>query len=170
MSIISFTYKDAKGEISNRELIQWKETTLYLQGRSPADTFPKSYRKDRIIAFSAGEDLLLGDAAPLAPAAPKRPRPADLAAAIAASGSPAALTDGIHQILFTGFSAAHREGLERQAIESGMKIMKTAGKSLTFLCYGDNAGPSKVEKAQQAGAFIIDSDEFLHLISTGELP
>ncbi|MFJ3681928.1 BRCT domain-containing protein [Pseudomonas sp. NPDC090208] len=170
MSVISFTYKDAKGEISHRELIQWKETSLYLQGRSAVDTFPKTYRKDRIVAFITGEDLLLNDAAPPAPKAPTRPNPAEVAAAAAAGGQPTTPVDGIHQILFTGFAAAQRAELEHQDEESGMKVMKTAGKSLTFLCYGENAGPSKVVKAQEAGAFIIDDEQFLQFIQTGELP
>jgi len=170
MSTISFTYRDAKGEISHRELIQWKENSLYLQGRSSADMFPKTYRKDRIVAFVTGEDLLLNDAAPPAPSTQKRAAPMEFAAAAAASGQPTAPVNGIHQVLFTGFAAAQRAALESQAEESGMKVMKTAGKSLTFLCYGDNAGPTKVIKAQEAGAFIIDSEQFLHLIHTGELP
>ncbi|GLX91976.1 hypothetical protein Pfra02_45440 [Pseudomonas fragi] len=170
MSTISFTYRDAKGEISHRELIQWKENSLYLQGRSSVDTFPKTYRKDRIVAFVTGENLLLNDAAPPAPSARTRATPMEFAAAAAASGQPSTPVNGIHQVLFTGFTAAQRAELERQAEESGMKVMKTAGKSLTFLCYGDNAGPTKVVKAQEAGAFIIDSEQFLHLIQTGELP
>lgn len=170
MSTISFTYRDAKGEISHRELIQWKENSLYLQGRSSSDTLPKTYRKDRIIAFITGEDLLLKGAAPLAPNTRTRATPLEFSSTAAASGQPSAPMSGIHQVLFTGFSAAQRAALERQAEESGMKVMKTAGKSLTFLCYGCNAGPTKVIKAQEAGAFIIDSEQFLHLILTGELP
>lgn len=167
LDTISFTYKDAKGDVSHRELIQWKENSLYLQGRSSTDTLPKTYRKDRIIAFITGEELLLKDSAPPAPI---RPTPSEFAAATAASGQSNMPGNGIHQILFTGFVAAQRAELENQAEEAGMKVMKTAGKSLTFLCYGDNAGPSKVIKAQEAGAFIIDSEQFLRLIQTGELP
>ena len=170
MSVIKFTYRDAKGEISHRELIQWKESSLYLQGRSSTDTFPKTYRKDRIVAFVAGEELLLNDAAPPTPKMLVRPSPLEFAVAASASGQPSAPLNGIQQVLFTGFAAAQRAELERQAEESGMKVMKTAGKSLSFLCYGDNAGPAKVTKAQEAGAFIINSEQFLHLIQTGELP
>ena len=170
MNVLSFTYTDAKGQISHRELIQWKETSLYLQGRAAVDTFPKTYRKDRIVAFLAGEELLLGDAAPAAPTTALRASPLEFSALATAFGQPTVLPSGIHQILFTGFAAAHRAELERQAEESGMKVMKTAGKRLTFLCYGDNAGPSKVLKAQEAGAFIIDSSEFCRLLTTGEMP
>ncbi|PTU02642.1 hypothetical protein DBR45_11195 [Pseudomonas sp. HMWF031] len=170
MGAITFIYRDAKGEISNRELTQWKENSLYLQGRSASDIFPKTYRKDRIVAFITGEDLLLKDAAPPAPKTVSRPKPSEFAIAAAASNQPQNPTGGAHQILFTGFVASQRADLERQAEEHGMKVMKTPGKTLTFLCYGDNAGPTKVIKAQEAGAFIIDSEQFLHLIQTGEIP
>ncbi|WP_197979991.1 BRCT domain-containing protein [Pseudomonas coleopterorum] len=169
MSNISFTYRDAKGVVSSRELIQWRETQTYLQGRCDADTFPKTYRKDRIVAFIFGEELLLGDAAPPAPTVSARKSPSNSAVA-AAGGKPITPVDSIHQILFTGFAASQRAELERQAEALGMRVMRTAGKSLTFLCYGYNAGPSKVMKAQQAGAFIIDDEQFLRLIGTGEMP
>ena len=169
MTVIIFSYRDAKGGVSQRELVQWSENSNYLQGRAVGDTFPKTYRKDRIISFLQGENLLLNEAAP---PAPKLPPSAFAAAAAAASNqsSPRITPDGKNQILFTGFSASERMDLEQKAAGSGLKVMKTPGKALTFLCYGDNAGPVKVAKAQEAGAFIIDSEQFLHLILTGELP
>jgi BRCT domain type II-containing protein len=169
--MISFRYKDAKGSITDRELVQWSETLTYIQGRSSADTFPKTFRKDRIVEVLSGSELLLGDAAP---AAPKLKANIHISpAAQVEQGfvpNPKSPPGGISQILFTGFAAAQRADLEGQAQGYGLKVMQTASKSLTFLCYGSNAGPSKVAKAQQAGAFIIDGDEFMHLMQTGELP
>lgn len=167
MAVIIFSYRDAKGGVSQRELVQWSENSNYLQGRAVGDTFPKTYRKDRIISFLQGENLLLNEAAP---PAPKLPPSAFAAAAASNQSSPRITPDGKNQILFTGFSASERMNLEQKAAGSGLKVMKTPGKALTFLCYGDNAGPVKVAKAQEAGAFIIDSEQFLHLILTGELP
>ncbi|NMX37307.1 hypothetical protein HBO34_05375 [Pseudomonas veronii] len=172
MTIIKFSYRDAKGDLSQRELIQWSENSLYIQGRSAADSFPKTFRKDRIVEVYFGAELLLNDAAPPAPTLLPKPRPAAMAVSAAASHHPQPKTPpgGINQILFTGFAAAHRAELEQKAMDSGLKVMSTAGKSLTFLCYGDNAGPTKVLKAQDAGAFIIDAEQFLSLIATGEMP
>ena len=48
-------------------------------------------------------------------------------------------------------------------------MMKTAGKSLAFLCIGANAGPSKVEAARLAGAFILTVSELNSLVNTGEV-
>lgn len=166
MTVIKFSYRDAKGDITERELIQWTENSNYIQGRSLGDTFPKTFRKDRIVEFKQGEDLLLNGAAPPAP----KPKPSDIAAAAALSNPTKTASNGQNKILFTGFSAAYRVELEQLAEGFGMNVIKTPSKSLTFLCYGDNAGPTKVTKAQEAGAFIIDSDQFLRLVQTGELP
>lgn len=152
MSTIRFSYRDAKGEVSQRELAQWAEYSDRIQGWCPEDGFPRTFRKDRILEFLHGVDLLLHDAAPPAPA----PSPRSAAQA--------------NQILFTGFAAAVRTELEQHAAQAGLQVMKTAGKALTFLCYGANAGPAKLAKAHEAGAYIIDSEQFLHLVKTGELP
>lgn len=172
MTTIKFSYKDAKGDLSYRELIQWSENSAYIQGRSASDSFPKTFRKDRIIEVLFGAELLLNDAAPPAPKLKPRPKPSVLAASEAASSTPQpkAPPGGINQILFTGFAAAHRAELEQKALDFGLKVMSTPGKTLTFLCYGDNAGPTKVAKAQEAGAFIIDAEQFVSLITTGEMP
>ncbi|WP_445672676.1 BRCT domain-containing protein [Pseudomonas inefficax] len=167
MSIIKFRYCDAKGVVTERELVQWSENSSYIQGRSSGDTFPKTFRKDRIEEFLLGEDLLLKDAAPPAP----KPKPSDIAAAAAMSNkAPKKASTGPNVILFTGFPTSYRSELEVLAEEYGMKVVKTPSKTLTFLCYGDNAGPSKVAKAQEAGAFIVSAEDFLNLIQTGELP
>jgi len=172
VTTIKFSYKDAKDNVSERELIQWSENSVYIQGRSNSDSFPKTFRKDRIVEFLFGAELLLHDAAPPAPRLLPKPKPSAFAAVEAASSSPQPKTPpgGINQILFTGFAAAHRAELEQKALDFGLKVMSTPGKTLTFLCYGDNAGPTKVVKAQEAGAFIIDSEQFLSLITTGEMP
>lgn len=171
MAIIKFNYRNAKGDLSERELIQWSENSLYIQGRSVGDSFPKTFRKDRIAEFLVGAELLLNDGAPTAPVVR---RSAATKVQVSNRGVSSlevpAIIDGVNQILFTGFSAAQRVELEKKALEVGMKVMSTPGKKLTFLCYGDNAGPTKVAKAQLAGAFIIDVDQFLGLIDTGELP
>lgn len=172
MSSIKFSYRDAKGNVSYRELIQWSENSAYIQGRSACDSFPKTFRKDRIVEVLAGAELLLNDAAAPAPRLQPKPMPSVLTKLEAASRHPQPKTppDGINQILFTGFAAIHRTELERKALDFGLRVMRTPGKTLTFLCYGDNAGPSKVAKAQEAGAFIIDAEQFLNLIATGEMP
>lgn len=170
MSLIRFRYQDAKGNVSLRELQHWSENSLYIQGRAADESFPKTFRKDRIIEFLFGEEFLLKDLAPPAPVHKLKPSYLAAKAAHSSNDSSRQLSQGANTILFTGFYAAQRAELEEVARQSGMTVMKSSGKSLSFLCYGFNAGPSKVAKAQEAGSFIIDSDQFLHLIRTGELP
>lgn len=172
MSTLKFSYRDAKGDLSQRELIQWSENSVYIQGRSASDTFPKTYRKDRIIEVLLGAELLLNEAAPPSPSLQHNRKQPALVASEAASRTPhpKMSPSRINQILFTGFAAAQRAELEQKAVEYGLKVMSTAGKTVTFLCYGENAGPTKVSKALEAGAFIINSEQFLNLITTGEIP
>lgn len=171
MTVLKFNYCDAKGHVSQRTLIQWTEKTTHIQGRMEEDIFPKTYRKDRVVEYLKGQELLLNDAAPPAPKPKAKPSPLDIATAAAtARPDPKPTADGQNQIIFTGFNASLREDLEQKALDFGLRVMKTTGKTLTFLCYGDNAGPAKVERALAAGAFIIDSEQFLSMIQTGELP
>lgn len=169
MTVVRFNYRDAKGEVTERELVQWSENSIYLQGRSPSDTFPKTYRKDRIIEFLIGADLLLHDAAPPAPEVRPKPNAIEAPAVALKDYVPAPAVLSQNQILFTGFAASLRTVLEEKASAYGLKVMKSAGKTLTLLCYGENAGPTKVAKAQEAGAFIIDVEQFHQLIATGEI-
>lgn len=151
--MLRFIYTDAKGNTTERELTRWSETAEHIQGRCEQDQFPRTFRKDRILQFLAGSELLNKQVAPPV----LRPAPK--------------LEPGVRpQILFTGFKADHRSQLERVATEQGLRVMKTPGKSLTYLCIGANAGPTKVDKAREAGAFILNELELQTLFETGELP
>lgn len=153
MQSIKFSYRDADGRESVRTLTHWSENTRYIQGRGEGDTLPRTFRKDRVVEYLEGADQLLFDKAPPAP-----------------EPAPKAAPDLRAQILFTGFKAAERAALEAFAEQSGFRVMKTAGKSLALLCIGSNAGPTKVEAARAAGAFILNEMEFNQLAKTGELP
>ncbi|WP_313128867.1 BRCT domain-containing protein [Stutzerimonas nitrititolerans] len=152
MPRLHFIYRDAHGAVSERTLTRWSENTRYIQGRSETGSLPKTYWKDCMVQFLAGEELLLNEAAPLTP----EPKP---------KASP----DERPHILFTGFKSAKREVLEHVAAEQGLRVMKTASKTLTFLCIGDNAGPTNIEKAREAGAFILNELRLRTLFESGEL-
>lgn len=153
MQPIKFSYRDADGRESVRTLTNWSENTRYLQGRGEGDSLPRTFRKDRVVEYLEGADQLLFDKAPPAPEPAPRAQP-----------------DQRAQILFTGFKAAQRATLEAVAEQQGFRVMKTAGKTLAVLCIGDNAGPTKVEAARSAGAFIVTEPELHHLVETGEIP
>lgn len=154
--MLVFVYRNAAGEVSERRLDTWNENSVYLQGYCSLSGTPRTYRKDRVVEYLEGESLLLGDKAPLAP------EPAS-----SATRSPA---DARPQILFTGFKAADRKALELLAEERGLRVVKTSTKNLSFLCAGSNAGPVKIKKAHEAGAFILTSSELENMLETGEVP
>ena len=151
--ILRFIYTNAAGETSERTLTRWKENSLYIQGCTETDTLPRTFRKDRVQEYLEGVDQLLFDLAPPAPApAPKAP------------------SDVRPKILFTGFKAADRQRLEAWSEVNGLRVMKSKSPFLSFLCVGANAGPSKVEAAREAGAFIVSEHELVWILETGELP
>ncbi|MGX9418924.1 hypothetical protein ACWU4D_16410 [Vibrio sp. WJH972] len=43
-------------------------------------------------------------------------------------------------------------------------------KHLDILCYGYNAGPTKLAKAMDQGVFILNKSQFESMIETGEVP
>ncbi|WP_449100465.1 BRCT domain-containing protein [Pseudomonas veronii] len=151
--MLRFVYTDAQGQTAEWLLTRWREDSRYIQGRNEQDSKPRTFRKDRIQEYLEGAELLLLDAAPPAP-----------------EPAPRAQVDCRPQILFTGFKAPDRARLEALATEHGFRVMKTASKALAVLCGGYNAGPTKIEDARAAGAFILDEEQLLHLIQTGEVP
>lgn len=151
--ILRFIYTNASGETRERTLTRWNENTVYIQGRNETDMLPRTFRKDRVNEYLEGADQLLFDQAPPAPVP-----------------APKAQADDRPKILFTGFKAADRQRLEIWAEANGLRVMRSKSPFLSFLCVGANAGPSKVEAAREAGAFIVSEDELVWILETGELP
>lgn len=151
--ILRFIYTNAADETTEWTLTRWNEDSVYLQGRSETDSRYRTFRKDRVDRYLEGAELLLLDKAPLArkpkPKAPKDSRP---------------------KILFTGFKAADRQRLESWADSQGLRVMKSPSKDLAYLCAGSNAGPSKLDAAREAGAFIVSEEDLVWVLETGELP
>ncbi len=73
-------------------------------------------------------------------------------------------------VCFTGFSPTEKEELSKLATGAGLRVVSGVSSLLSFLCAGDNAGPVKLEKAQDYGIPIMTRAEFLHLLDTGEIP
>lgn len=150
--LLSFSYKDSKGRVSERELSHWKETTMYIQGRIGDDAFYRTFRKDRVLEYLQGAEYLLLDKAPPPP--------------VFSRSLP---TDARGQILFTGFKAHERASLEALASAKGLQVVKTPTKGLMFLCTGYNAGWTKVKAAVEKGAFILSSAQLLEMLETGDI-
>lgn len=74
------------------------------------------------------------------------------------------------KVCFTGFSKADKAELTAMAEGAGMKVASGVSASLDFLCCGDNAGWSKMKKANELGVSLVRGEQIKLLIENGELP
>ncbi|MBW4362835.1 BRCT domain-containing protein [Flavobacterium taihuense] len=74
------------------------------------------------------------------------------------------------EICFTGFSPTEKSVLTKLAEENNFHIAKSITVNLNFLCCGENAGPSKMKKAEEQNVISLSAEEFRNLIETGEIP
>lgn len=153
-TVMRFTYSNAAGEISQRTLIRWSEAGHYIKGYANDDGRVLTFRKDRVMDYLDGCDALLRNPIAEPPPRLERARPAD----------------SRPEILFTGFARVQRSVLEERARQSGLQVMQTVTKHLTFLCCGPTAGPAKVERSREQGVYVLTEPDFFLLAETGELP
>jgi len=74
------------------------------------------------------------------------------------------------EICFTGFSPTEKDVLTKFAEKNNFHIAKSITVNLNFLCCGENAGPSKMKKAEEQNVILLNAEEFRNLIETGEIP
>tara|TARA_R110002012_G_scaffold321621_2_gene550163 strand:+ start:5074 stop:5844 length:771 start_codon:yes stop_codon:yes gene_type:complete len=149
---LRFTYEDFNGNITSRRLKDWSDDSEYIKGFCLDRHDQRTFRKDRIIAFSSGENLLRS----------KRPAPKPIR-----RNTPSTKP---MEILFTGFAKARRAELEAQALDEGMIVRTRVTQALDFLCVGPKAAPSKQVEAEHRGAIVLDEMAFYDLLESGELP
>src|SRR5690606_8348726 len=70
----------------------------------------------------------------------------------------------LNEICFTGFSPSEKKDLIQIAENNKFHVVKSVTTNLKFLCCGNNAGPSKMDKAEKQGAIILNRDDFFKLI------
>lgn len=146
---LHFIYEDSQGSITTREVSNWREEGVYLEGFCHKAGDVRTFRRDRIVEFLEGE-FLLSSRGPIS--AQKKQN-----------------VDAM-EILFTGFSASDREMLEDDAEAYGMIVRKTVTQNLDFLCAGPRAGSAKLEQARAQGCTVLSEDQFLDLIENGVMP
>jgi len=67
--------------------------------------------------------------------------------------------------LYTGtFANFSREALEERIAANGGRLLSGVSKKLNYLIVGENAGPSKVQKAQQLNVTQLSEDEFIAML------
>lgn len=146
---LRFIYEDSQGNISTREVSNWREDSGYLKGYCHKAGEIRTFRLDRIVEFLDGKDLL----SPAAPTPLYRKQKEDAI-----------------EILFTGFTKARRAQLEETANKFGMRVCKTVTVGLSFICAGPTAGSTKLRNAHAKGVPVLDESGFLKLLETGEIP
>lgn len=156
MEALRFEYQDAKGNITTRELVNWKDDGWLLKGFCAVDGAFRTFRRDRVTEVFDGGELL---------------KPIHKPEHVVKRAIPAAkpCSDAI-EILFTGFAKDRRAELEAAATGAKIKVRKTVTQALAFICAGPNAGPAKLRKAQSQGVSVLDEPDFLWLLTTGEMP
>lgn len=152
----AFIYQDAKGNITARKVSDVTTSDLYIQAYCHSAKALRTFRKDRVLEYfdslDSLDDRLIHHLAnpPIAP--PQKPKDTRL------------------DVCFTGFKKDDKERLTALALDAGMVVRKGVTKSLSFLCGGYNAGPSKMEQARQQGVVVLDEAQFIGLLETGEIP
>lgn len=68
------------------------------------------------------------------------------------------------QVCFTSFTDSQRIRLQEIASKIGFKTKDSVTKTLVILVTGENAGPSKVKKAQAQGCIITDETGFMNYV------
>lgn len=161
---VAFLYENAQGEISNREVIIDKVGTSHFAGLCKLKLEDRMFRFDRIIGLAtlteSGEEIL-----------PRKLR--NLLRGYTQSElrrSKQAAAKIAPEILFTGFKKDRRAELEAIAQAAGMVIRKNVTTQLDFLCAGSNAGPTKLAEARERGTQVLDEQQLLQMLETGEVP
>lgn len=145
---LRFVYEDSQGNVTAREVSSWHDDGTYIEGYCHKAREVRTFRRDRVVEFLEGEELL---------------GPLQVDPCLTVSRVPI-------EILFTGFSAGRRKELEALAEEMGLTVRKTVTNKLFFLCAGPKAGASKLSTARLQGSTILSEDEFRKLLATGEVP
>lgn len=165
---ITFDYVDSHGERSHRTVEVTAVDDEYLEGFCHKAQAERTF----VIGRIRGKVMVDDTAEVMAPkkwAAEARRNPHNGVVAMGGDTPKRYLpkddpVDGLDEILFTGFPAAKRAELEALAAGAGMRVVKTVTVDLMYLCMGPNAGPSKIDKANEVGAALIDEAQFLSLI------
>lgn len=74
------------------------------------------------------------------------------------------------QVCFTGFGKSEKQELTHLADSKNFNVVSSVTQKLDFLCCGENAGPKKLEKAEKQGVQVLNKEQFVRLLETGEVP
>ncbi|WP_143691372.1 hypothetical protein [Wohlfahrtiimonas larvae] len=159
--ILKFKYKNVKGEEHYFEIYLIKSFEYYFTGRTLDTDEYKTFKKERVIEYGDDSKSIL-DQCPI-----DASKVADNSFGFIKSYNP----DLLFEVCFTGFKKADKTRLTEIAQNNNMYIASDTTANLGALVCGYNAGPKKIERALNNARTveIMDEDEFLHFIETGEV-
>ncbi|WP_323667116.1 hypothetical protein [Pectobacterium punjabense] len=153
---MSFVYINAQRIISAYSLFKVSESEGYFQGICHQSNQLKTFRKDRLIeSCQTYEDAV------------KVANITDASKYLHLFQKPKV---NFFEVCFTGFKKADKDRLVNLATENEMSVRSSVTQNLQVLCCGYNAGPTKVTAARMKGILILDEEQFINMVSTGELP
>ncbi|MFJ5468423.1 BRCT domain-containing protein [Pectobacterium carotovorum] len=154
---IIFVYINSRGLANIQVIEDASQNDDYIQGFSVLEKDYgniKTFRKDRILDFFPSfeeaklfYDVLI-DIGYLVPTSEKL---------------------DTFDVCFTGFKKEKRTELEEIASSKDMVVRKSVTKHLKLLCYGYNAGPTKIRDARNMGILIFNEEQFMNFVETGEI-
>ena len=164
-SIFRCLYQNAKGEVSIQELanaaLNESNSRSYVQGWSIKHERPITLITERVLqTFDTEEEAYQTFEAGNYEESSRisLPNPNRLS-------SPDTM-----DICFTGFDKKDKDDLVALAEANNMIVRKSVTRHLNILCFGKNAGPSKLAQANSQGVIVLTRIQLEKLLDTGELP
>lgn len=162
-NVISFDYKNLKGEENNFTVGVYKVFKYHFSGVDIETDKYRTFRKDRVIRyFDNAEDIL--DSYPVE----KFKASGDGNKTFGVNTNN---PDKLLEVCFTGFKKADKERLTALASKNNLYVAKDVTVNLGILVYGYNAGPKKIERAVNSAmqVEIMGETAFLNFLETGEV-
>ncbi len=161
---ISFSYEDADGNITFRTIDIHSVDSRYIEGYCHDRKATRTFRIDRVLgSIHIGSQIVPIDEW----LASRGIKQSNFYSSYNQSKTP---KPELLEVCFTGFKAVEKAELVELAEDYGFTVRASVTKNLNYLVCGDNAGWEKKEKAIDNGTMIIDKDDFIEMIETGEIP
>lgn len=155
LDTISFTYRDAQGDVSQRRVVVHVLDEEYFNGFCLDRMANRTFRLDRVVGNITSEET--GEISSCWEWAAGIDTEQELAKLV----SDVTTAQSNMSILFTGFKRADRDRLETLAIAHGWQVKTAVSKQLFVLCTGPIDAPSKVAKAEELGVLVLTESAWL---------
>lgn len=161
-STICFIYRSANNNVSARRIVVKLDAEDRYEAWCTTSNDTRTFLKSRIIEFV--DDIELPEVGS---------RIAELQALyplqVASSRERWMNRKEQPEVCFTGFKKDEKSRLTDLAKSNGLFVRDGVSSNLSFLIWGETAGPSKMKQARDQGVVLLTRSAFLHLVETGEI-